>query len=97
MVKPKHGKYECPYCREVCIEGAFLPTDTVWCYLCGNQMLVKDLVRLVELKEVQVKPLNDEVTGAFVEYDYGPDANGQMKVSDITFNGVPYIYRGKRI
>jgi len=60
-------------------------------------MLVKDMVKIERPKEIKIKPLNNGVTGAFVKYDYGPDANGQLKVNNITVNGVPYIYRGKRI
>jgi DNA-directed RNA polymerase subunit RPC12/RpoP len=94
MIKPKNGEYQCLHC-EAHVEGRFATTDTVFCYLCGNQMLVKDLVKIEKPKEIKIKPLNNGITGAFVKYDYGPDSNGQMKVSNITFNGIPYTYKGK--
>jgi len=91
MVKPKHGEYQCVTANcQAHIEGKFLPDDTVFCYLCGNRMLVKDMIKIEKPKEVQVKPVNNS-TGTFITYDYGPGG----EVSNITFNGVPY--RGKRI
>src|SRR5215216_1470973 len=70
MVKPKHGEYQCLHC-EAHVEGRFTITDTVFCYLCGNQMLVKDMIKIEKPKEVQVKPVNNS-TGTFITYDYGP-------------------------
>ena len=98
MVKPKHGEYQCVTANcQAHIEGRFTREDTVFCYLCGSRMLVADMIKIEKPKEVEVKPMNNGVTGAFVKYDYGPDSNGQMRVSNITFNGMPYTYRGKRI
>jgi len=91
--KPKNGEWLCKYCDSH-VEGKFLPDDTVFCYLCGNQMLVKGMIKIEKPKEIKVKPLNSGITGSIIRYDYGPDAKGQMKVSNITFNGVPYKGEG---
>src|SRR5215207_10868477 len=48
--KPKNGTYQCITC-EAHIEGKFSGEDKVFCYLCGNQMIVKDMVKIEKAKE----------------------------------------------